>query len=120
MPDAFVPLASASSPFEAKLLAARLGSEGILWQLRGEVDGMYPLGGVEVLVEAGDLGRAREVLAGVGDDEASAPDPAWDDEDDGHLGPRTLPGARRAWVPVLLLALLVLVACTRVLQSLVG
>ncbi len=58
-----VPLASTASPFEAKVLAARLGAEGIVWQLRGHVDSMYPLGGdVEVLVAEPDLDRAREVL----------------------------------------------------------
>ena len=38
-------------PFQARLLAARLGAEGILWQLRGET-AVYPFAAVEVLVEA--------------------------------------------------------------------
>jgi hypothetical protein len=57
-----VPLDSPSSAFEAKVLAARLGSEGILWELRGGVDGMYPVGRIEVLVDERDLERARELL----------------------------------------------------------
>jgi hypothetical protein len=52
------------APFPARLLAARLGAEGILWQLRGE-SSVYPFGSVEVLVEADHVERARE-LAGLG------------------------------------------------------
>jgi hypothetical protein len=59
-----VPIATTRSGFEARVLAARLGSEGIVWQLRGgNPDGVYPLGAVEVLVIADDLDRAREMLA---------------------------------------------------------
>ena len=36
--------------FEANLLPARLGSDGHVWQLRGGVDGPYPMGPVDVLV----------------------------------------------------------------------
>jgi hypothetical protein len=56
-----VPLVSAPSPFEANILAARLGAEGILWELRG-ADSVYPLGNIHVLVEETDLERARELL----------------------------------------------------------
>ncbi len=59
-----VPLASTASSFEAKVLAARLGSEGVVWELRGLVDTVYPFGGpVEVLVAEPDLDRARDVLS---------------------------------------------------------
>jgi hypothetical protein len=57
-----VPVASSRNAFEAKVIAARLGSEGIVWELRGGVDGMYPVGLCEVLVEEGDVERARELL----------------------------------------------------------
>ncbi len=53
--------------FEAKLLAARLGSEGVLWELRGGVDNAYPLGPVHVYVDEADLSVAHDVLAPVGD-----------------------------------------------------
>ena len=56
-----VHLATAPSAFEARLLAARLGAEGMLWQLRGE-SSVYPMGSVDVLVEADELDRARELL----------------------------------------------------------
>lgn len=58
-----VRLVTAADGFEAKLLAARLGAEGVVWQLRGSVDGPYPMGPVEVLVEAERLSDARELLS---------------------------------------------------------
>lgn len=57
-----VPVATGLSDFEAKLLAAQLGSEGILWQTRGIVDSIYPFGGIDVLVPAGQLDDARDAL----------------------------------------------------------
>ncbi|OWY59762.1 hypothetical protein B7486_72835 [cyanobacterium TDX16] len=60
-----VPLVTGSTAFEAKVLVARLGAEGILWELRGEVDSIYPIGrGVDVLVAEGDVVLARELLLG--------------------------------------------------------
>jgi hypothetical protein len=49
--------------FEARVLAARLGAEGILWELRGGHDGPYPMGPVHVYVEADDLARAQDLVA---------------------------------------------------------
>jgi hypothetical protein len=57
-----VRLLTASSAFHARVVAARLGAEGILTELRGGADGPYPLGAVDVYVEAGDLPAARELL----------------------------------------------------------
>lgn len=57
-----LPLTSAPNAFAARILAARLGAEGIVWQLRGNVDGPYPLGSVEVLVDGADLPNARLLL----------------------------------------------------------
>ncbi len=57
-----VRLATVQSGFEAKVLAARLGAEGIVWELRGGVDGPYPMGPVTVLVQEHDLDVARELL----------------------------------------------------------
>jgi hypothetical protein len=57
------PLTTAGSTFEARVLAARLGAEGILTELRGASDGPYPLPWpVEVLVPADELEAAREIL----------------------------------------------------------
>ena len=55
--------------FEAKLLAARLGSEGVLWELRGGVDNAYPLGPVHVYVDEADLPTARDVLQPLSDED---------------------------------------------------
>ena len=58
-----VRLTTCGDSFEARLLAARLGSEGIVWSLRGGQDGPFAVGNVEVLVEERDLDSARELLA---------------------------------------------------------
>jgi hypothetical protein len=58
-----VPLTTAANSLAARILAAHLGAEGIVWQLRGNVDGPYPVGPVEVLVPADDLELARAVVA---------------------------------------------------------
>jgi hypothetical protein len=57
-----VPVLRAEGTFHARVVAARLGSEGIVTQLRGNVDGPYPMGSVEVLVPSGELEAARELL----------------------------------------------------------
>ena len=57
-----VPLMTAGSSFEAKVVAARLGSEGILFEVRGSLDSVYPLGSVTILVPAAELDTARDVL----------------------------------------------------------
>jgi hypothetical protein len=49
--------------FEARVLVARLGAEGILWELRGGHDGPYPMGPVHVYVAADDLPQAQELVA---------------------------------------------------------
>jgi len=73
-----IPVAFTRSGFEAKVIAAQLGSEGVVWELRGDVDGLYPVGGIEVLVPLDEADRAREVLAEAADDEPerwAEPDP---------------------------------------------
>ena len=57
-----VPVLRAEGTFHARVVAARLGSEGIVTQFRGTVDGPYPMGSVEVLVTEDDLEAARELL----------------------------------------------------------
>ena len=52
--------------FEARLVAARLGAEGVVWSLRGGHDGPLSLGAVDVLVDVDDLETARAVLDGTG------------------------------------------------------
>ena len=57
-----VHLRTVPTAFHARVLAARLGSDGILAELRGAVDGVYPLGDVMVFVEKEDLETAQELL----------------------------------------------------------
>lgn len=95
-----VTLTTGTTPFEAKVLVARLGAEGMLWQLRGEVDSIYPVGrGVDVLVAEDDLESARALLL------ADEVDAAFDDE---------APSDRRPSRWLVLVAVLVVVAFTTV------
>jgi hypothetical protein len=58
-----LPVATASSSFEARVIAARLGADGIVWQFRGTLDGPLVLRGeVTVLVAEEDYEAARELL----------------------------------------------------------
>ncbi|HVC70527.1 MAG TPA: hypothetical protein VNC61_09780 [Acidimicrobiales bacterium] len=58
-----VPLTTVGSSFEARVLAARLGADGILTQARGGGDGTYPLPGpVQVFVVVDQADEARELL----------------------------------------------------------
>jgi hypothetical protein len=57
-----VRLVTVRSTFHARVIAARLGSEGILCDLRGNVDGPYPMGDVHVYVPAGELAAASDLL----------------------------------------------------------
>ena len=109
-----VALARVPDGFHARVLAARLGSEGIVTQLRGGgLDGPYPMGDVEVLVRASDLVTAREILLADEVESAFAEvDPLGaGDADDVALEPD---GARRRhpspWVVVVVVAVLVVFA----------
>src|SRR5436305_15294917 len=55
-------LATVNSSFHARVIAARHGSEGIVTDLRGNVDGLYPVGNVHVYVDLEDLAEAQELL----------------------------------------------------------
>lgn len=57
-----VHLLTVSTAFQARVLAARLGSEGIVTQLRGAVGGPYPVGDVLVFVDEDDIDLARQLL----------------------------------------------------------
>ncbi len=57
-----VRLATVGSSFHARVIAARLGSEGIVTALRGNVDGLYPVGDVHVYVDQEELAEAQELL----------------------------------------------------------
>jgi sugar/nucleoside kinase (ribokinase family) len=57
-----VRLTTVGTSFHARVIAARLGSEGIVTDLRGNVDGFYPVGNVHVFVDTEDLDEAKEIL----------------------------------------------------------
>ena len=57
-----VRLATVAHPFHARVIAARVGCEGILTELRGSVDGPYPMGDIHVYVPEVDLPIAQELL----------------------------------------------------------
>lgn len=95
-------------PFHARVVVARLGSEGILAQLRGG-DGPYPMGMVEVLVPAGELADAQELLL-LDEVESSFPD---DDEEPGGE-PRQGPPR---WTVLVTFAVLVVFALSHTLGA---
>ena len=69
-----VRLATVGTSFHARVIAARLGAEGIVTDLRGNIDGLYPVGDVHVYVDLEDLEEARDILL-VDDVESAFDDP---------------------------------------------
>ena len=94
-----VRLATVRTTFHARVIAARLGAEGIITDLRGNVDGIYPMGDVHVYVSEEDLPEAQELLL------ADEVESAFDDEVDLDDAGRT---PRELWV--FLVAVIVLAA----------
>ncbi len=68
-----------SSAFHARVIAARLGADGIMTHLRGNVGGPYPFGEVSVWVAEDDAEDAAELLLADEVEAAFAPHP--DDEE---------------------------------------
>ena len=71
-----VRLVTVNSSFHARVIAARVGAEGIVTELRGNLDGPYPMGDVHVYVSEEDLPSASELLM------ADEVESAFDDDDD--------------------------------------
>jgi hypothetical protein len=116
MADGLAQLLTVHSGFHARIVAARLGADGIPVQLTGASDGPYPVGATTLWVLAGDLDEAQGLLLL---DEAewvvaeAGPDDQDDLEDDDWP---TTPLARARYfgipVPMLLAAPLVGMAVT--------
>jgi hypothetical protein len=107
-----VPLTTTASSFEARVLAAHLGAEGIVWELRGNVDGPYPVGPVMVLVAEDDLAVAREVVTEQPALDAPDADPdAYADEP----GARPDRPDRALWIVLVLVLLIVATLLGRML-----
>lgn len=94
-------------PFHARVVVARLGSEGIVAQLRG-ADGPYPTGVVEVLVLPQELAAAQELLL------ADEVESAFGGDDDGEVPPGRSRPPR--WVLVCVVAVLVAYALSHVVS----
>jgi hypothetical protein len=78
-PSKMVHVRTVPTAFHARVIAARLGAEGILTELRGNVGGPYPFGDVSVWVGEADAGDATELL--LADEVESAFDRHPDDEE---------------------------------------
>jgi hypothetical protein len=100
-----VPVAKVADAFHARVLAARLGSEGVVTQLRGGgVDGPYPVGNVEVLVSVADLDLAKELLL------ADEVESVFDEVDDDEGGPALGRGVPAPWIVLAVVIGLILFA----------
>ena len=105
-----VHLLSVHDEFHARVIAARLGSDGILTELRPPLGGPYPLRGeVRVYVGEGDLFLAQQLLLA---DQVEAPPtdgPSSEAEQTAApVSPLLAPWARVTMVTLLLLSLLLL------------
>jgi hypothetical protein len=100
--------------FEAKLLAARLGSEGVLVELRGSVDGPYPLGQIHVYVEESGLETARAVLALAENEDHALAEDGWDGDDE--RGHRSASRERRKLLAVLAVGLVAVLVMLEVIR----
>jgi hypothetical protein len=86
-----VRLATVTSSFHARVIAARVGAEGMVTELRGNLDGPYPaMGEVHVYIAEDDLPSAQELLM------ADEVESAFDDPD----GTRDLPTSPALWIVV--------------------
>ena len=110
-----VHLVSVHDQFHARVLAARLGSDGIVTELRPPPGGPYPLlGEVQLYVGEADLALARELLRAdaLEADEPTGPPPP-DPAGGAAERPALLGPGARVVVAVALLAALVLLTLSR-------
>lgn len=110
-----VRVATVVTSFEAKLMAARLGADGVLCQLRGAADSIYPVGTIDVLVEPQRADLARALLCALAHDQTphhldDVADVGAIGEDDERLGP---PRRARSWAAVGVVVLVVLFMAVR-------
>jgi hypothetical protein len=108
-----VHLVSVHDEFHARVITARLGSDGILTEVRPPLGGPYPLRGeVRVYVGEDDAHLARELLRADADQSADS----WDDsagEAAGDPPQAFFSPTLRLGLAVLVLATLLLIALTR-------
>jgi len=111
--EPLTPLMVVTSAFQARVVAARLGADGIPVQLTGSVDGPYPMGTTTLWVLAADEVEARSLLL-IDEAEWCLRDAEDADQDEGEVPERARPGA----VPLLLLAVPVGMAVTSLVMRL--
>jgi hypothetical protein len=73
-PLKMVRLLTAANAMEARIIAARLGAEGIVWELRGAVDGPLAIGPVEVLVDVDGFETAKDLMLAADVESSFGPD----------------------------------------------
>lgn len=78
-PAPMVHVRTVNGAFHARVIAARLGAEGIVTELRGNVGSVYPFGQVSVWVPSEDADAAAELL--LADEVEAAFTPHPDDEE---------------------------------------
>ena len=104
------------TPSRRRIIAARLGSEGVLWELRGGIDGPYPMGPFHVYVAEPDLATAHEVLTPADDhDHDEDVDPDQDPDGAGHAHDGRAPLA--LWLIVLAIVAMAAFGIARVAMS---
>jgi len=106
--------------FHARVIAARLGSDGILTEMRPPLGGPYPLPGeVHLYVGEDDVQLARALLSADEYQARMSPDAGADDHGvagsgaDGEATPPILGVAARLALAVLVLTSILLLALTR-------
>jgi hypothetical protein len=114
-----LPVATVAGGFEAKIVVARLGAEGVLCQARGDSDSVYPFSRVEILVPEDEVDLARELLdAPPADDDDWAlafPDGIPDADESRPEGAHAFAFVHRRSTAVALLAVVVLFVAARLL-----
>src|ERR1700679_3229394 len=105
-PSRMVHVRTVSTSFHARVIAARLGAEGIRTELRGNVGGPYPFGAVSVWVGEDDAPDAHELPLADEGEAVFVPHP--DDEEPVRSRRPLLFGLnRRQWVASIGLAVIV-------------
>jgi hypothetical protein len=112
-PAPLVHVRTVPTSFHARVIAARLGAEGIPTELRGNVGGPYPIGNVSVWVTEADAELASELL--LTDEIESAFDVHPDDMEPSPSTRRVVAGLTRRQIiaAVGLVAMVVTALCAR-------
>jgi hypothetical protein len=107
--------------FHGRVLAARLGAEGVIVVLKGMSEGPYPLqGAVEVLVPAEQLELAREILLADEVEDVFVDPMAWQYEAPAEAGTTGRGARRRPRVHGAPAALVVVVVITLIVVAFVA